>query len=515
MKNAFQKPQTIVGALAISLSSLLLAMAGDVTPAVPPCGDHDRWDFAALRQCAEKLAAGPFVAAGELPQVLQDLDYDTYRLIAFRHEKAIWKQERLPFWLEAFHRGYLHRDRVTLNLVEDGEVKPVPFDPAYFQYRGELSGLKVPPDAGFAGFRILGWFESSEHPLEIASFLGASYYRAIGEGQWYGTSARGLAVDVGLPKPEEFPVFRQFWLQRPRPGERQLTVLALLDSPSVTGAYRFVLQPGAATRWHVTTRLHFRRQPEKVGLAPLTSMWMWGDGRAGPAGDPRPEVHDADGLLVATSEGEWIWRPLSRQGYPSLTHNDFTGIRGFGLLQRDRRRERYQDDEARYHLRPSVWIEPRDGWPKGAVELLELPASHEGIDNIAAWWTPAEAVTVGKPLDLDYSVSFMSAEPEGHPAARTTATRVERHEGKPVRVEVEFSGEPLRDIADDSVEPKVQCQRGETENVHVQRAADELWLLSFDVHPKGAEPMELSAVLEFRGRALTETWRYLCPNSQE
>jgi glucans biosynthesis protein len=348
------------GIVQATLSCALLVMLASQAHSTEQASTFEQLDAR-----AKQLAARDFEASPPLPEALHDLDYDSYRLIAFEHSNAIWKDPQRPFWLECFHRGYLYRDKVSLHLIEDGRPHELPLNERLFQYRGKLNGLSAPPDAGFAGFRVLGKFESSPHPLEIASFLGASYFRAIGQGQVYGTSARGLAIDVGLSKAEEFPVFREFWIQRPKAGATQLRFWALLDSPSVAGAYQFVMRPGEATTFDVIARLYFRRRPEKLGLAPLTSMWMWGDGRVPPQGERRPHVHDADGLLVQTSDDQWIWRPLARQSYPSLTHYDLPGVRGFGLLQRDRDPGHYLDDEAKYHQRPSVWIEPKAAWTSG------------------------------------------------------------------------------------------------------------------------------------------------------
>lgn len=475
--------------------------------AAPP-----QWDFACVQQRAATLAAHPYRRPPDLPEPLRRLDYDRYRLISFEHEKAIWKDRRLPFWLECFHRGYLFRTQVALNLIEDGLVNRLAFDPQLFQYRGELQDLSVPPDVGFAGFRVLGKFASSNHPREIASFLGASYFRAVGDGQFYGTSARGLAVDMGLPKAEEFPEFIEFWIERPELDARQLRIWTLLDSPSVAGAYQFTLQPGKDTVWDVNARLFFRRPPEKIGWAPLSSMWIWGDGRVPPNDDPRPQVHDADGLLVWTSTGQWIWRPLAQQAYPSLSHYDLAGIRGFGLLQRDRRPADYRDDEAKYYLRPSVWIEPRQGWRAGAVELLELPTQQEGVDNIAAWWTPSEAVRCDQPVDLQYTVAFLSGEPQQHVVGRAAKTRVVRREGAPIQIEIEFSGGQLAAVRDDAaIVPEVECLRGTVGHPQCQRQNDGTWRVRFDVFPSGSAPVELRAVLKARGAALSELWRYLCP----
>ncbi|MGE0761404.1 MAG: glucan biosynthesis protein, partial [Pirellulaceae bacterium] len=333
-----------------------------------------------------------------------------------------------------------------------------------------------------------------------------------GEGQVYGTSARGLAIDVGLPQPEEFPVFRRFWIEQPGAGDDTLRVAALLDGPQAVGVYQIRLQPGRKTVCQVEAAVFFRRVPAKVGLAPLTSMWMWGDGRTAPPGDPRPEVHDSDGLLVQDQNGVWMWRPHSRQPFPSLSRFHFSGVRGFGLLQRDRDAASYRDDEARYHARPHVWIEPAEGWGEGSIEVLELPAEHEGVDNIAAWWTSDQLPQPGKPLTFKYTVSFGADEPERPALARAVATRVHRKAGASLRVEIDFDGGTLPQMQGDSaLRCDVQAQRGTVADVRVGREARGVWRVSFDIQPAGSEPVELHATVTHEGRALTETWRYLCP----
>jgi periplasmic glucans biosynthesis protein len=497
--------------LPITLAILCGTLSATTLAEEPGRGKAAVWSFDALAQQAQQRASRPFEPSPALPAELKKLDYDSYRLIEFEHAAAIWKGSRSPFALECFHRGYLFSEKVSLNLIEDGRPHPLPFDRRLFQYRGKLSDIVVPNDLGFAGFRVLGRFESSPHLLEIASFLGATYFRAIGEGQVYGTSARGLAVDIGMPKAEEFPVFRDFWIERPEPETDALRIWALLDSPSVAGAYQFNLRPGKDTVLDVKARLFFRRQPEKIGLAPMSSMWMWGDGRDPPVKDHRPAVHDCDGLLVRTNSDDWVWRPLSRQSYPSLSHFDFVGIRGFGLLQRNRRAESYLDNETKYDLRPSVWIEPKGEWLDGAIELLELPAQQESVDNIAAWWKPNKPVSAGIPIDLEYTVAFMAGEPE-HAVARALTTRVTRRDGQPIKVEIDFRGGRLaRLAADAAVACEVKALRGAVSNIGHERHADGSWRVRFDVRPAGREPVELRASLATKGKTLTETWRYLCP----
>jgi glucans biosynthesis protein len=488
-----------------------LGLAAVTTLATEPPVRHSAEDLFSLAAArAERLAGAPFKPSPKLPEAFAKLSYDDYRLIAFEPRRAVWENTDAPFRLEFFHRGFVHTDQVTIHLENDGRFEPFPFDAKLFQYRGRLASLTVPDDLGFAGFRVLGKFASSANFTEVAPFVGASYFRAIGEGQSYGTSARGLAVDIGMPKPEEFPAFREYWIARPPHDARSFTFAALLDSPSLTGAYLFILRPGRNTTIDVRAKLFFRREPEKLGLAPLSSMWMWGDGRPGPAGDPRPEVHDADGLLVHTIDDEWIWRPLTQLKDPSVCRFEFAGVRGFGLLQRDRTPEHYRDGEAKYDLRPSVWIEPKEPWRDGAVELLEFPSDEEGTDNIAAWWTPKTTPSPTEPLEYFYTVSFLADEPEESGLARAVALQTRRLDNDVTRIDVAFD----RNVgqAADSAEqviPEVSALRGTVVATRCVTSADR-HLVTIDLRPDGREPVEVQAVLRQDGRPISETWRYLC-----
>ena len=207
-------------------------------------------------------------------------------------------------------------------------------------------------------------------------FLGASYFRLLGRGHLYGLSSRGLAVDVGLDRGEEFPAFREFWLVRPEPDAATLTFYALLDSPSVTGAYRFDLAPGAPTTLGVDARLHARRDIDKLGVAPMSSMFLYDQNQRPRFDDFRPQVHDSDGLLVRTADDEWIWRPLNNTlGVQVTTVHDETP-RGFGLVQRDRRFDNYLDLEASYHRRPSEWVAldlDEGDWGCGRCRVVDVP----------------------------------------------------------------------------------------------------------------------------------------------
>ncbi|QDU77109.1 Glucans biosynthesis protein G precursor [Bremerella volcania] len=473
--------------------------------------------FEAMVTKAKVNAAKPYESSRELPEDLNNLDYDTYRLIAFEHEKSIWKNEALPFWLELFHRGYIFRDEVQVSLLPENakaarQTKWMEFDKSLFQYRGELAGLDPPKDLGYSGIKVIGKFPSSEHPLEIASFLGASYFRAISPGQFYGTSARGLAVDIGLAKTEEFPIFREFWIEQPRQDAKQLKLWALLDSPSVSGAYALVIHPNETMTIDVKAKLFFRSVPEKVGFAPLTSMFMWGMGKDGPKNDPRPRVHDADSLLIQKGENDWIRRSLNRLDFPSLSNYDAKQLYGFGLMQAERAPGRYKDDEAKYHLRPSVWVTPKTPWEDGAVQLLELPSEHEGIDNIGAYWMPKQPIEIGKPIDLEYHIAFLNQAPKQHSLAKVTDFRVDRSDKSSLRLTVVFQGDTISKFSTErQLQAFIDVQRGKAENVVVRRTALNTVEVSCNLIPDSPYAMEMEVYLIDEDELFSESWRYLCP----
>lgn len=474
-----------------------------------------------LRRLALKVASEPFTESPELPEAWSALSYDEFRKVVFDPNKAIWRKDDASFFLEAFHRGFVHRDRVMLHSIENGLVKPIPFDAALFDYRGELSGKALTSDFGFAGYRVVGKFPGKADWQEMLTLLGASYFRARTATGVYGASARGLAIDVGLNKAEEFPVFRSYWVEKPANGATKVSFFALMDSLSVVGAYQFVFAPGTdRTVLDVNATLYFRRLPERVGVAPLTSMWMWGDGLAGPKEDSRPEVHDSDALLIHSraldQSDQWTCRSLMRQNYPSIVQIPQTELIGFGLAQRDTERDHFNDNEAKYHLRPSLWVEPTTNWGEGAIQLLELPAEHEGIDNIAVWWTPKQLVPLLTAVPISYRVTFASGDPTDHSLLKVVAHRIQRPSGKnkPFEIGLDFAliGK-IVDVQDRSkVKAVVSGVRCDIEQSKSERNEDGSWTTTLNVLPTTvADPFELKVQLLNDGRPMSEAWSYLCP----
>jgi periplasmic glucans biosynthesis protein len=466
-------------------------------------------EFADVREKAEALAARRFVPATlDLPDAIAQLSYDDYRRIRFKDERTLWKKEHLPFQVQLFHPGGLYRDAIVIHELERSNSRTIPFDPEDFDY----GGLELPETGPLApaGFRV---DFNPDAFGEAAVFLGASYFRMIGRGHAYGTSARGLALNTALAQPEEFPLFREFWLRKPAPHDRELTVYALLDSPSATGAYRFQIRPGETTVTRVKCSIFLRRPVERFGIAPLTSMFWRGENDSARTGDHRPEVHDADGLLVHTGPGELLWRPLSSG--PNLRLNSFTDAnpRGFGLLQRDRRHEHYLDGWTRYELRPSVWVKPLGAWGKGSVVLVQFPTHTEYFDNIVAWWAPQKPPRPGEPLDLEYELHWTLAEPGPASVGRARATRIQRLEENPgrVKLEIEFGGAVLAALSGtEPVKAQLDCRpAGKIIRQTVEKIGDkDVWRLTAIFEPPAKKAAELRVWLRRGPHPLTETWTY-------
>jgi glucans biosynthesis protein len=473
---------------------------------------HAAFNLSDVEARAKALAAQPYTEpAANLPEWMQSLNYEKHRAIQFDRAHAWWQQDKLPFQLQFFHPGWLFKTPVAINEIVDGRAQPIDFSRSLFNY-GEVKTGDIPPHTGFAGFRI-------HYPLkypgdELAVFLGASYFRAVGRGMSYGLSSRGLAVNTGEPGPEEFPRFDEFWVVRPAPGADSVTVFALLNSPSVTGAYRFTFHPGDETVTDVKGVLYFRRIPAVVGLAPLTSMFQHGENSGWSRDDFRPEVHDSDGLLMRTGADEWIWRPLANP--PATRVSTFTdkSPRGFGLMQRDREYAHYDDLEANYHLRPSAWVEPVGDWGAGAVRLLEIRTPDETSDNIVACWVPAALPAIGQPFAFEYRLHWLAKAdrlpPSGHVVSTRQGTVLDHPERR--RFVVDFAGIPF-DGPQRDMRAEVTVVAGAklvtTPGVQVVRPLG-VWRVVFELVPDGSgRPVELRCYMRDGKDILTETWSNL------
>ncbi len=472
---------------------------------------------------ARQLAGAEYAPPeSRLPDALTRLDYDTYRLIAFRPEAALW-QDRARFAVQLVHPGFLYLEPVRIHEVRADGVVPLRLDPTMFHYRGTAAPVAdvVTPELGHAGFRVYYPLSGDAGREEVAVFLGASYFRVLGRGHVHGLSSRGLAIDIGLDSGEEFPVFREFWLVRPESDAETLTFYALLDSASVTGAYRFDLEARRQTEVSVESRLFARRDVSKLGVAPLSSMFLYGQNRIPTFDDYRPQVHDSDGLMMQTAAGEWIWRPLGNgPGLQVTSLRDHTP-RGFGLVQRDRRFDSYLDLEANYHRRPSEWIETREGdWGSGGVELLTIPTDSEFNDNIAAYWVPDEPFRVGTERRFRYRLTTFDDRLDVQTLAQVERTRVgwdalpDQREPPPRsqrQFVVDFGrGDRPALESDPLAEAVLETTAGAISDPVVQRLPDATgWRATFRLTPEGDRPADMRLYLELNGQRLSETWSYV------
>jgi glucans biosynthesis protein len=505
-----------------AIAALLVSDAsGRVSSSAPqqPASIAGTFSFQAVQKLAQDLSTRPLEnRSSKLPPALAKLSYDQYRDIRYKRVHALWHDQAL-FEVQFFHRGFNFDRRVNVSeVMGDGKVRPILYNPSLFEFGRLVKPMSLPADTGFAGFRVHFPLHSPAYKDELIVFLGASYFRVLGRNQIYGLSARGLAINTGSVNGEEFPYFTDFWLVRPEPQSRVLQIYALLDSESVTGAYKFEIRPGASTQVEVTSYLYPRRNIEKLGVAPLTSMFLYGEDPSGRKFDDfRPEVHDSDGLMSQTGAGEWLWRPLINPNELQIARFSDENPRGFGLEQRDREFSHYQDDESRYNRRPSYWITPLGNWGKGGVELVEIPTDEEIHDNIVAFWVPAAKVEARKPLSYSYLMSAYSKSPLWPPGGKAIATRtgsaaVGGYKSDVARrVVVDFAGPDLEGLDPaQPVQAQVTGNGGGIEDITVQRLPETgTWRAAFRVVPKGKQPVDLRCYLTLYGEALTETWTYL------
>ncbi|HEX9444353.1 MAG TPA: glucan biosynthesis protein G [Candidatus Binatia bacterium] len=471
----------------------------------------NRFGFDYVAELARKAAAEPFKAPAPVPDFLIQIGYDDYRDIRFDTAQSLWKDGG-RFQAQFIHPGLYYQHAVAINVVDARGIKRVPFSPKLFTYGRNKFADKIPPDMGFAGFRLAYPLYKKDEYNHVIVFAGASYFRAVAKNEVFGLSARGLAVDTGLASGEEFPFFREFWLERPARDARAVRVYALIDSQSVTGAYEFVVQPGDRTVVEVRLRLFERKRAKELGIAPLTSMFLYGEEKPRPAGDWRPEVHDSDGLSIALGTGEWIWRPLVNPQKLRMSYFEAENPRGFGLLQRDRNFHDYEDLETRHELRPNAWIVPGGPWGKGQIKLVEIPSPKEINDNIVAYWIPRALPQPGQPIDLAYKIYLQTEEPLDAAAGRVTATRLgagDRDDAK--RFVLDFEGAKLKALAADAaVKPVVSAgPDGQVLQPTVTKnPVTGGWRVAFQVRPPKDKPLELRAFLQLNKDVLTETWSY-------
>ena len=490
------------------------------------------FDLDDVAQRAKAQAQTPFQPSGNaIPAELAALSYDGLRDIRFNAASTLWRADQLPFEANFFHIGR-EMASVRVNQITAAGVQPIPYDPSEFNYGKNILSPKTWGDLGHSGVRLFSHLNASTYKDELVVFQGASYFRALGSGQRYGLSARGLAVDTAGGSGEEFPRFTEFWLTKPTADSKLVTVYALMDSPRMTGAYRFDVTPGEQTTTQVQAQVFMRANTlagaEKplatLGLAPLTSMFLFGENQPRP-GDFRPEVHDSDGLMIATDDGqgggEWLWRPLQNPSSTLVTSFAMARLKGFGLMQRDRAFAHYEDLEARYELRPSAWVTPTGDWGPGRVELLQFATPDETHDNVAAYWVPAKLPAPGEAIQLAYRIHWQGKSQQLPPNGYVTQSRrglgytklSAQEQAQQVQFVIDFAGPALDALPDGAAVKAVATADANgrvLESIAYKNPATGGWRMTLRVQRLDvAQPVELRAFLQSDNHTLSETWTNL------
>jgi len=503
--------------------SLKAASAEDVAilrKAAP--SDHDGSGSGDIGRFVHEIARKRSLTEYQAPPVANKdngLDYDDYKKVNFDPTRAVWKDEAHGYELHPLPMGWLFKRGIDISVVEGAERLPLQFSaldfPGLAEARtAERGAVANDQPVAISGFRLNGPLNSPDKADEIIVFQGASYFRALAKGQTYGLSARGLAIATASPAGEEFPEFTSFWVEKPsEPGE-PIVIHALLDSPSVAGAYRFAVRSGNETVVRVDATLFPRKPLDNVGLAPLTSMNLVSPLTPGRIIDFRPRVHDSQGLAIHNANGEHVWRPLSNPRTLQISSFQGSSPKGFGLIQREREFASYEDLEARYERRPSVWIEPEGKlFENGEVVLVEIPSEKEWHDNIVAFWRPRTRIEPGQTTTFSYTMRWRADVPEVEQAglfvsqSRLGSAHAEDEDS--LRFVIDYAAGRTFSEGAELPEASVESSAGKVGKVTLQRNPETGGArASFVFEPGGSDASELRLILTEDGRPAGETWLY-------
>jgi glucans biosynthesis protein len=473
-----------------------------------PIGDGQRFEPGLVVELARALARRPMAPSpSELPDGLGALPLDVLGSIRMQPQRMIWAGEQRGFTIEPLHRGAVFSNQVSIFVVEDGAIRRIAFDKGSFDY-GRAPIPATGNDLGFSGFRL---HFGSDRLQEAAVFQGATFFRAIARGQMFGAIARTLVLRPGEQRGEEVPYFRGFWIERPGPAANAIVIHALIDSESATAAARMTVRPGDMSINDVELTLFARVQLENVGFGGMMGNFLFAPQRRRIFDDVRPAVHEVSGLQLRTGADEWLYRPLNNPEQLQISAFVDNNPRGFGLVQRERDYIAFQDDEQRFELRPSIWVEPLGDWGAGSVQLLEVPTDSDLNDNIIAHWRPRQPIAAGSETTVSYRQFWCWQPPETPPVAMVRAVRQGRgSQGRRRRFLVDFAADAL---ADPALAQSVKINLGATPGaIHGVR----LWAypgrktlrVAFELDPGAENASELRLQLETQGRPLSETWLY-------
>ncbi len=479
-------------------------------PATPvQLGKEQAFSKDNLLEKVRQIAGKEYVAPTKIPQPWIDMTYDQYRGIEFNPDSGLWKDTDLPFNMEFFAPGLYFPTAISVSVVDGDTSRPVLFSKDVFRYAHLVPDLPVDETLGYAGFRVRTTINDPVRKDEFVVFQGASYFRAVGKGQIYGLSARGLAIDTGEAKGEEFPDFRAFWIEGVAPGAKNFTIHALLDSPSVCGLYSFEITAGPSTEMDVRAVLFPRVTLNHVGIGAETSMFLFDQTNRHRFEDFRPAVHDTDGLLIVNGAGETLWRQLANPLTLQVSSFVDNSPKGFGLMQRPRAFDDFADLEANYHKRPGLWVTPGEDWGKGSVSLVEIPADREIYDNIVAYWRPHEPMEAGSEHNYSYRLTWCEDPPIAQKMPRVVNTRMGKRFAGGRLVTIDYSDAEILPEKLDNVTLHVSSNRAKVSPGILQRNPRTGGVrLAFTFYPENLTSLELRAQLMLDGKMASEVWLY-------
>ncbi len=461
---------------------------------------------------ARRRADAPYKAPEKrVDEALANLTHDQYRsAIVYKEDQALWRNDDGPFWLEPYHTaGSIYAFPVELFSVEAGRAIKIPYVAQAFEFNAPAKQPATPAQSDFAGFHALTPFDRQVGFKDFLSFLGATNFRAVAPGQVPGVTARALAINTGQTGGEDFPLFRSFWIERPKPVDLSLVVHGLLDSVSAVGRFKFTATPGQETSIVVEAVIYPRRLIPYAGIAPIASRFFFGPGILPKRRDYRPRVHDLEALCIVNGAGEQIWRPLLNPERLQFSVFLDKNPKGFGLIQKERSFAAYQDMDAQFERRPSLWIEPLGDWGEGSIDLIELPAPEEINENIVCFWRPKDGLGPGIGHRFRYRMHWGWTLPAESKKATVRQTRVGETKTGDAAFIVDFANvDSCEGCNPASLSWNVAASAGEVRNIRQPApgpVAGSL-RLRFDYAPAGSDPADLRAQLVSDGKTVSETW---------
>jgi glucans biosynthesis protein len=467
------------------------------------------FDFDHLKARAQALAQAAYVAPPAQDAALAPIDPARARDLTVKPARAPWSMQSRFVPLPLAPRAGCAPTR--LHSIQASGIESFEYRPELFDWAAV--GVTAPPAAGFCGFRLLYPPATGGGRVDLARF-GGDAWQLAGAGQAFGVAA-WVGGDIGSDGQARAAPLREFWLQRPAAGARQLRLYALADAPALAAAVQIDVVPGPVNRAEVRMALYPREGAGELLLAPLTGSFLQGELQPRRLSPLQAERHSVDGLAIHTAAGGWVWRPLDnprgRSAYSFLVDTP----RGFGLLQRDRKPGHYEPGTA-HAQQPDLWLTPAGDWGAGQLRLIESAAQADEPPNVVVGFVPRQRPAAGAEIDLAYTLQWSAAGSLPQPGGWVVATRSgAANNGADRRYAVDFAGPALQGLPPGVVPTAVidVARGGKLRRQQVQaNPYAGGWRLLFDFGRETDAPLQLRAYLQHADQPLTETWDYVDPS---